>query len=230
MWLRRPKRKLSDFGFQAVSGYADDPAVQAQVAQNAKAYQSYNAAKKADARKQFLQAGLTGAAVVGAPAAVGAIGGAAGAGAGATGSLAPISGGAPWAVTPYAAPVAASGTAASTAGAGMTLGKMWDIGNLGLQGASAFFGQRSQNRALDRQMQMQQREIEMRLAADAEARAEAKRQFDAQQANETRRFAADDEDRAFNRRLLEEREARMAPYRVSADRARQRLAAFLGLG
>jgi len=222
MWLRRPKRRLSDFGFQAVSGYADDPAVQAQVAQNAKAYQSYNAAKKADARKQFLQAGLTGAAVVGAPAAIGAISGAAGAGAGASASV-------PGAVGASAAPLG-GGTVATGTGAGMTLGNIWNLANLGVGAASSLFGMRSQNRGLDKQIALQRQEMAARLAADAEARAEAKRQFDAQQANETRRFAADDEDRAFNRRLLEEREARMAPYRVSADRARQRLAAFLGLG
>lgn len=131
-----------------------------------------------------------------------------------------------------AVPVAASaGTGiAGATGAGMTLGKLWDIGNLGLQGASAFFGQRSQNRALDKQMAMQREEINARMLADAEARAEQKRQFDAQQANEARRYAAEDEDRLFNRRILEDREARLASKRAYADRARTRLFQFLGLG
>jgi len=155
----------------------------------------------------FAMAG--GAALAGSGAAAGA-GGGAGAGAAGVGA-------------------GAAGAGAGT-GAGMTLGNMWNFANLGVGAASSYFGQRSQNRALDKQMQMQRDEINARMAADAEARAEAKRQFDAQQANETRRFAADDEERAFQRRLVEEREARMAPYRAAADRARQRLAAFLGLG
>lgn len=55
----------------------------------------------------------------------GAAGAGAGAGAGATSasSLPPVVGGAPWAVTPYAAPVAASGTGA-TVGAGLGAGAL----------------------------------------------------------------------------------------------------------
>lgn len=123
-------------------------------------------------------------------------------------------------------------TAAPTgaAGAGMTLGKLWDIGNLGVQGLSSFFGQRSQNRGLDKQIALQQQDITARLAADAEARAEQKRQFEAAQANEARRFASEDEDRKFLRsrqeydlQLIREREARQQVRR-------QRLAQFLGIG
>lgn len=119
--------------------------------------------------------------------------------------------------------------APAASGGAMTLGKIWDIGNLGLQGASAYFGQRGQNRALDRQIQMQERQIAAQLAADAEARAEAKRQFDAQQANTQRQFAADDEERAYSRRLMDEREARLAPRRAASRAALSRLGDFLGV-
>ena len=138
-----------------------------------------------------------------------------------------------------------AGTAAGTAatGAGMTLGKLWDIGNLGLQGVSAFMGNRSNNRALDRQIGMQERQMAMQLQADAEARAEAKRQFDANQANEQRRMAAEDEERVFartereaaqrdrdyQRQLIEQRETRRAPYRAASRAALGRLGDFLGV-
>lgn len=128
------------------------------------------------------------------------------------------------------AATSAAPAAAATGGAGgMTLGNIWNLANLGVQGVSSLFGQRANTRATNQQISLAEREMAMRMAADAEARAEAKRQFDAQQANEARRFAAEDEERVFNRRLLEDREARRAPYRAQADRARQRLAAFLGL-
>lgn len=128
----------------------------------------------------------------------------------------------------------AAGTTAGTAGAaatgaGMNLGSLWNIANLGVNTASSIFGARSQNKSVDRQIALQREENAQRLAADAEARVEAKRQFDAQQANEAHRIAAEDEERSYTRRLLEEREARLAPYRAQADMARRRLAAFLGL-
>ena len=118
----------------------------------------------------------------------------------------------------------------------MTLGNIYNLANLGVGATSSYFGQRSQNRSLNQQMALQREEMAARAAAEAEARAEARRQFDAQQANEARRMASDDEERAFTRqdreyqrRLLEQREARLAPYRAQAERARQRLGAFLGL-
>lgn len=124
----------------------------------------------------------------------------------------------------FGAPVGTTAT-----GAGMNLGRIWDIANLGIGGASSFLGMRSNNRALDRQAALQEREINMRMAADAEARAEARRQFDATQANTARQFAADDEDRRFSRSLIEQREARLEPYRQMARAKLQRLSDFLGV-
>lgn len=135
----------------------------------------------------------------------------------------------PGAVGASAAPLGV-GSVAGAAGGGMTLGNIFNLANLGVGAFSSFMGQRSQNKGLDQQMALQRQQMAMQAQADAEARAEAKRQFDATQANESRRYAADDEERAFQRRLVEEREARLAPYRAQADRARQRLARFLGLG
>lgn len=141
----------------------------------------------------------------------------------------------PGAVGSSSAPLGV-GTVAGGAAKGMTLGNLWNFANLGVGAVSSLFGQRSQNRALNQQTALAEREMSMRLAADAEARAEAKRQFDAQQANVARQMAADDEERAYSRserdyarRLSDEREARMAPYRAQAERARMRLAQFLGL-
>lgn len=167
----------------------------------------------------FKNAVLPTVAFAAAPFAVGAL-----AGSGAAGGAS-----VPGAVGASSAPLGVGTVTAGTAGSGMTLGNVWNLANLGVGTASSFMGQRANNRALDRQMQIQQREIDARLAADAEARAEAKRQFDANQENERRRLAAEDEERAYNRRILDEREARMVPRRAQADMARRRLAAFLGL-
>lgn len=133
------------------------------------------------------------------------------------------------AALPAAATQGVGFSAAPAVGGGMTLGNFLNIANLGVGGLSSWMGQRSQNKALDRQMALQQQEINARLAADAETRAEQKRQFDAQQANIARQIAVEDEDRAYRRRLDEERESRMGARRAYADQARARLAAFLGL-
>lgn len=128
-----------------------------------------------------------------------------------------------------AAPAATAGATAAGAG-GMTLGNIFNLANLGVGAFSSWMGNRSSNRALDAQMRLQQQQFAAQQAADAEARAEAKRQFDIQQQNTARQIAADDNDRAYTRSLSEAREARLAPYRAQADIARRRLAAFLGIG
>lgn len=67
-------------------------------------------------------------------------------------------------------------------------------------------------------------------------REEAKRQFDAQQAQQAKEFAAAEEERAYarqkdeyNQRLLQEREQRAAPYRQLSQQAVGRLGDLLGL-
>lgn len=111
----------------------------------------------------------------------------------------------------------------------MTLGNFLNFANLGTGLFSNVMGQRANNRAISGQQSLAEREMQMRMAADAEARAEQRRQFDATQANEARRMAAEDEERKFMRsrqeydmQLIREREARN-------QQRRQRLAQFLGL-
>lgn len=159
------------------------------------------------------------------------------------GGAAGMTAGLPAGMAPGGAMFGGSVTAPAVAGSGMTLKSLWDIGNLGLQGFSAISGNRSNNRALDKQIGMQERQIAAQLQADAEARAEAKRQFDANQANEARRMAAEDEERGFartereaaqrdrdySRQLVEQREARRAPYRAASRAALGRLGDFLGV-
>lgn len=152
--------------------------------------------------------------------------------AGGTGAAASV----PGAVGASSAPLG-TGTVIGGAAKGMTLGNIWNLANLGVGGVTSLLGMRSSNNAANQQIALARQQMTMQQQADAEARAEAKRQFDAQQANETKRIASEDADRAYTRQqsdyqmqLLRDREARLAPYRAQADRARQRLAAFLGLG
>lgn len=67
MWLRRPKRSLSDFGYgqNGAYGLASDPAVQETARRDAAAYEAYVNARKTDARRQFKQGAITGLAVLG---------------------------------------------------------------------------------------------------------------------------------------------------------------------
>ena len=178
-------------------------------------YQPYRPGQMAAGRRGFDWRYAAPVAGIAAMPALGAIG--AGSAGGASASL------------PAAATHGIGFSAAPAVGGGMTLGNIFNLANLGVGSVSSYMGQRANNRALSQQMTMQEREMQMRAAADADARAEARRQFDAQQANEQRRLAAEDDDRAFSRRLVEERESRLAPYRAQADLARRRLAAFLGL-
>lgn len=111
---------------------------------------------------------------------------------------------------------------------------------LGLNAITGFLGQRSANNAAKQASQAQLLALDKQLAADAENRAQQMQQFtlsqnDARAANDAsnalrrQELASAEEERAFSRKLLEDREARLAPYRATAERARMSLASFLGM-
>lgn len=111
---------------------------------------------------------------------------------------------------------------------------------LGINAVTGILGQRSANNAANRASQAQLSALDRQLAADAENRAQQMQQFqmsqaDARAANEAsnalrrQELAASEEERAFSRKLIEDREARLAPYRQMSDRARLSLASFLGM-
>lgn len=168
-----------------------------------------------------LGAPLAGAGVQALMAGGGAAGGAASASSAVTGGSTAIPAGFSY------APAAAAGGGA--AGGGMTLGQFMNIANLGVGIGTSIYGQRSQNRALQQQMQLQRDQYAAQMQADAQARDEDKRRWEASQANLVRQMAAEDEERAFNRRLIEEREQRMALWRAGEDARRRRLYQYLGL-
>lgn len=122
----------------------------------------------------------------------------------------------------------------------MTLGNMLKLGELGVGGISSLFGARSANktaryaadsnaRTIASQMALERERLATEAATNARQEAEAKRQWEANQLMQQRQFDASEEERLYNRRLLDEREARAAPRRAMADRARMRLGALLGM-
>lgn len=130
---------------------------------------------------------------------------------------------------------------APTGGGGSTFGNLLGLASVGVPAVTSLFGQRSQNRALDKQGAIEQQNYaqQLRMAQDNEAyrRQEAQRVADeerrrwtAEEGYRARQVAADEEERAFNRRLLEEREARRAPRRVASQQAMVRLGDLLKLG
>jgi len=143
-----------------------------------------------------------------------------------------------------AAGAAGTGVAGAGAGAGVSsaagAGGLYTLGNLSkfaqvaVPAVTSYLGQRSQNKALDRQAQIEQQNLQQQMAyareIEAQRRAEAdrlygeeQRRWDVDQQNRARELAASDEERAFTRRLIEEREGRR-------QQARVRLSDFLGRG
>lgn len=113
------------------------------------------------------------------------------------------------------------------------------VAGLGVNFLSSWMGNRANSRAQRDALAAQMRQNDAATALERDQIAEQRRQFDTSQAdaraareaeNEMRRreLAASEEERAFNRRLVEEREARLAPYLASAERARRTLAQLLG--
>lgn len=110
---------------------------------------------------------------------------------------------------------------------------------LGVQGLFSILGNRAQGKAQQQASLMQLSALDRQLAADAANRADQMKQFEATQTDARAANAAQNElrrrelesaeaDRAFQRKLLEDREARLAPYRATAEQARMTLAAMLG--
>lgn len=134
---------------------------------------------------------------------------------------------------------AATGAAASTApavttAARFTLPNILRMAEIGVPAVAGIFANRAQGKALDRQSAMEQQNIQaqMDFAREQEAirRAEAERMFTEDQ----RRFDTSErntkEQRDFERRLIEEREARRAPYREASRQALFRLQELINMG
>lgn len=254
MWLRRPKRTVTDFGFQNFSGLASDPATQAAMARNAQAFDAYNAAKKADARRQFKQAVITGAGVMGGSVGLGAMmGGGApsfGIGAANTGTWSGVG------AAPAAAGVAtgAGGTVAPVVGgakAGLSskLGALFTspLASTLAQGAFSLIGQRSQNKAADQArrdtlaanaeaLKLQREQLEMETRNADLDREELRAQNAAINELKKRELEAAEEVRAFDREQAlylrskdEAAEQRRAPYRQAGQAALGRLMSMWGL-
>lgn len=147
----------------------------------------------------------------------------------------------------------ASGAAAGAAGASggaapaavtagrFTLPSILKMAEIGIPAVTGLIGMRSQNRALDRQSQLEQQALaeQMAYAREQEAirRQEAERMFaedqrrwEAEERNRARELSATEEERAYQRRLLDEREARRAPYRRASQDALFRLQDILSMG
>lgn len=133
----------------------------------------------------------------------------------------------------FLAPVsgAVTGGGAATAGAGgMTFGNLLRLGEMGAGLFGSIAGQRSQNRSLDRDSAMRSQEFAAQMAMLQQQNEQAKRQWEAQEAQRAQEFALTMEDRNRRVRLEDEREARRAPYREMAAQARLRLGDLLRLG
>lgn len=106
----------------------------------------------------------------------------------------------------------------------------------GIGAAANVYGSKKQSQAANRAADVQSRADAAALEDARAQREEAKRQFDAQQAQQAKEFAAAEEERAYarqkdeyNQRLLQEREQRAAPYRQLSQQAVGRLGDLLGL-
>lgn len=125
----------------------------------------------------------------------------------------------------------AAGGAMTAVGQGMSLGKFLnsDLLGLGVNSVMSILGNRANSRAQQEALAAQTAANNQAHALQLQSLADARAANDAQNEMRRRELAASEEDRAFNRRLIEEREARLAPYRAMSERARMSLASFLGL-
>lgn len=142
----------------------------------------------------------------------------------------------------FGSPGATAATVATAPSRAFNLGRILnsDGFGLGVNSLMSILGNRSQANAQNRASQAQLVALDRQLAADAQNRAEQSRQFDVSQADsraalaaqnelQKRQLEANEEERAYARRLTEDREARLAPYRANAARARMTLAQMLGV-
>lgn len=144
----------------------------------------------------------------------------------------------------------AGAPAVSSAGGAFSLGSLMKnpLTGLGVQGLFSLLGQRSQNKAMDKQLASQNASLAKQMELEIADRAEQKRQFDIQQAAakaaldaqntmSARQLSADEADRAYarqqseyQRQLMEKREAYLDPYRQQSQAARYSLMRMLGIG
>ncbi|MEY4387879.1 MAG: hypothetical protein RLY20_3162 [Verrucomicrobiota bacterium] len=213
---------------------------QMMAAQNGSAYGRRLASDAASQRADFWKKTvLPIAAFATGGAALGAAGGGAAAGGAAAGM-----GGLPAGMAPGGAMIStAFPTAAGMGGGAFSLGGLMKnpLTGMGIQGMFSLLGQRSQNKAMDKQLASQNASLAKQMELEIADRAEQKRQFDIQQqaakaaldAQNTmaaRQLAAEEADRAYTRSLSEKREAYLDPYRQQSQAARYSLMRMLGIG
>ncbi len=227
-------------------------------------YADYTQSRKDASKRKFITtAAIAGGTMAGGAAlaplwAGGAAAGGAAAAPTAAGSLAPIAGGAPWAVTPYAANVATSvapalaATSAPAAGA-TTASRMSSISNnpltsLGISSLFGWLGKRSADKAantarLDQlkanadALALQRQQLELEASNANLDREDARKLNDAINELKKRELAGQEEQRAYERSNSEfekqqylAKEARAEPYRKISSGAVNRLAQMWGIG
>lgn len=105
----------------------------------------------------------------------------------------------------------------------------WGAVGTGAATGASLYGAHKQSQSANRAQQIQSNTDAETIRLERERDAEAKRQWDTEQAFQQQQFAAQEDDRLFNRRLLEQRDARAEPYRQASAAAVGRLGQMLGL-
>jgi hypothetical protein len=165
-------------------------------------------------------------AMVGGPALFSAFGGG---GAGAAGAASSIGTGATYAAPTSAAAALGGASVAGATGGGMTLGSLINspLFGKGVEGAFGLYGSHKAGKSADRAAAYQAAADERMFALEVQRDAEARRQWEAQQAMEKQRLDAEEEERSYRRTLDEQREARRAPYRQASQQALGQLLGML---
>lgn len=191
-------------------------------------YEEAQARKKRDTRSMFWKKIVLPVAGFATGGAALAAGGGAAAGAGAAGL--------PAGMAPGGAMIGGSVTAPVVTAAAKASLPWLKLSEIGASTAMNMYGQRSANRAADRASQIEQsamtrQEALMQQQIEREERAwqadQEQRRLDREAAEEERRYAR--EERDYARRLLEEKEARRAPYRQWSQEALMSLASIAGI-
>ena len=99
----------------------------------------------------------------------------------------------------------------------------------GAAGGASVYGSKKAGDSAKRASQVTARADDAAMEEARLEREEAKRQFDAQEAQRAKEFAASEEERVYTRRLQEEKEARQAPYRQASAAALGNLGKMLGI-
>lgn len=201
-------------------------------------YEEAQARKKRDTRSMFWKKIVLPVAGFATGGAALAAGGGAAAGGAAAASV-------PGAVGASAAPLGVGSVAGgAAAGGGMAASVPWlKLSEIGAGAGMNLYGQRSANRAGDRAARIEQdamtrQEALMQQQIEREERAWAadqeQRRIDREAAEEERRFNREEREysrseREYARRLLEEKEARRAPYRQWRQEALMSLASIAGI-